>query len=65
VAVAEPSWGRRDWALWVRPRALEGRPEGVIFAGLCILSLALIAAGRGSAFRFALPLAEMQSAASA
>ncbi|MEP7105744.1 MAG: GAF domain-containing protein, partial [Chloroflexota bacterium] len=41
--MAEPTSGPRDWAVWFQPRALEGRPEGVIFAGLCIFSLALIA----------------------
>jgi len=41
--VTESGSGRRDWALWFQPRALEGRVEGLIFAGLCILSLALIA----------------------
>jgi len=43
--VTESGSGRRDWALWFQPRALEGRVEGLIFAGLCILSLALIAGG--------------------
>jgi signal transduction histidine kinase len=52
VPVTESGSVRRDWTLWFQPRALEGRVEGLIFAGLCVLSLALIAgadvvSGRG------------------
>ena len=39
VAVAEPTSGRRDWAVWFQPRALEGRPEGVIFAALWVTGI--------------------------
>src|SRR5437588_2020534 len=43
LPVTESGSGPRDWMLWFQPRALEGRVEGLIFAGLCILSLALVA----------------------
>ena len=44
MAVSGSNRRARDWALLFQPRALDRQPEGIVFAVICVLSLALIVA---------------------